>query len=992
MADFGGRRRPRALAYAAATVGGAALVTLGTAVSPVAWVAAVSMLVVGFVLSFAGVFGGYLAAAQPALLLAFVLAASIPATTSAIPARVSGWALAGAVSTLTGVFLWPWFEHVSLRRRAAQACLAVAEMVAAATPHGTAVPAAAAHDAVSAVRREYSRTKMRPAGPTRHDRAFVELVTQLEQIIELSERPFHPRPQSFRPCTDEGRRLAETVIDALRGSASVLTGSPPPDIRSVDEARRAHRTALDNWAAQQLRDGRTPEQVLEGIDVDHTLRVVAYLTIALSTNAVIAAGGRPDDSFPLPAAIPRLEGASGVVRRAARTVRAHLQRSSTVLHGSIRVGVGLALSVLLARTIGLSHAFWVVLGTLSVLRSNALGTGRTTIQALAGSIVGFVAGGLLAGVAGTNTAPLWVALPAALFLASYAQSAIGFMAGQAAFTLTVIMIFNLISPAGWQVGLVRIEDVAVGTGISVAVGMLLWPRGARRDVARATAAFYRAVVVYLDRAFDLVLGVRGTADVSRVRRQAVEARDRAGEAFDVFLNERGAPSLDPQTAGRLVAAELGYRGDACPDGAALVHDEVHTLLAGMNRLATGLAGGGGWWRPAPRTVRGRGARRGCRLHAQRGERRAGDAWRHGGGDRRRVGAEPGPHGGRPGAAGRGGGPGRPDTVVAVGGCPSALGGEGFRGLEPVGDETVVRLEREVGAPGHDLQERGEVLVAEALSDEANHDLVGQGGHRQRHVQLAGGLEAELEVLAQEVAGERRRVVEVDVRRRLVAAECRAHHAVVDEGQVVGAGDTAALGEDGGLGKDLGNHTEDQVVADLHQPGGLPLTDVRHTATEHPQVGEGPFERRARPGHRDRQPAGAGRLRVAADWGGEQRDASRRRTLTNRHRHIHRDSGGVDHQAGRAARVGEQTLRAGHHLLEVLGSSHHGDHDVAVGEVDRPRDHTSAKVAQRLRLGARSVVHAEVAAAFQQPPRQHRPHSAHSDPAEGLAIRRSGGHL
>jgi uncharacterized membrane protein YccC len=638
MADFGGRRRPRALAYAAATVGGAALVTLGTAVSPVAWVAAVIMLVVGFVLSFAGVFGGYLAAAQTALLLAFVLAASIPATTSAIPARVSGWALAGAVSTLAGVFLWPWFEHVALRRRAAQACLAVAELVAAATPHGTAVPAAAAHDAVSAVRREYSRTKMRPAGPTRHDRAFVELVTQLEQIIELSERPFHARPQSFRPCTDEGRRLAETVIDALRGSASVLTGSPPPDIRSVDEARRAHRTALDNWAARQLRDGRTPEQVLEGIDVDHTLRVVAYLTIALSTNAVIAAGGRPDDSFPLPAAIPRLEGASGVVRRAARTVRAHLQRSSTVLHGSIRVGVGLALSVLLARTIGLSHAFWVVLGTLSVLRSNALGTGRTTIQALAGSIVGFVAGGLLAGVAGTNTAPLWVALPAALFLASYAQSAIGFMAGQAAFTLTVIMIFNLISPAGWQVGLVRIEDVAVGTGISVAVGMLLWPRGARRDVARATAAFYRAVVVYLDRAFDLVLGVRGTADVSPVRRQAVEARDRAGEAFEVFLNERGAPSLDPQTAGRLVAAggqallagdllvmvaaELGYRGDACPDGAALVHDEVHTLLAGMNRLATGLAGGGdgGAPPPAPSADAVRGAAVGCMRSAGSDER------------------------------------------------------------------------------------------------------------------------------------------------------------------------------------------------------------------------------------------------------------------------------------------------------------------------------------------------------------------------------------
>jgi uncharacterized membrane protein YccC len=638
MADFGGRRRPRAVAYLVATVVGAGLVALGTVVSPVAAVAAVVMLAIGFTLSFNGVFGGYPAAAQTALMLAFVLAVSIPASVSAIPTRVAGWLLAGAVSTLAGVFVWPWFEHVALRRLAAQACLAVAELAAAArerlSDDGIAPLASAARASVSAVRGEYSRTTMRPAGPTRRDRAFVELMTQLEQVVDLSERPFHPRGQSFRPCTDEGRQLAAAVTAALRGSAEVLTGGSPPDIRAVDEARRAHRAALDAWAAEQLRGGHTPEEVLEGIDVDHTLRVVAYLTIALSTNAVIAAGGQPDDSVPLPAAVPRLEGAGGVTRRALRTVRTHMEPTSPILHSSLRVGVGLALAVFLARTIGLSHAFWVVLGTLSVLRSNALSTGRTTVQALVGSVIGFAAGGVFAIVAGTNSIPMWLALPVAIFLASYAASAIGFVAGQAAFTLTVIIIFNLISPAGWQVGLVRIEDVAVGTGISVVVGVLLWPRGARRDVARATAAFYRAIVAYLDQAFDLILGEDGTTDVGRVRGQAVRARDRAGEAFDVFLNERGARSLQPQTAAHLVAAggqallagdllvsvagDLGYRAGACPDGAAVVHAEVHTLLDGIGRLATQLAGGGnhdGGAAGAPSADAVRGAAVGCMRRA-----------------------------------------------------------------------------------------------------------------------------------------------------------------------------------------------------------------------------------------------------------------------------------------------------------------------------------------------------------------------------------------
>ncbi len=256
--------------------------------------------------------------------------------------------------------------------------------------------------------------------------------------------------------------------------------------------------------------------------------------------------------------------------------------------------------MLLARTLGLNHAFWVVLGTLSVLRSNALGTGRTTVQALAGSIIGFAVGGVIASVAGKDLPVMWIAMPIATFLASYAASALGFVAGQAAFTVLVIIIFNLISPAGWQVGLVRIEDIAVGTGISVVVGVLLWPRGARHDLARATASFYRAVRSYLGIAFDLLLGEDHTADVGRTRADAERARDRAAEAFDVFLNERGSKPLNPDAAARLVSAgghgmlaadllvvvatDLGYRASSCPDGARTVEAQVRKLLAGFDDL------------------------------------------------------------------------------------------------------------------------------------------------------------------------------------------------------------------------------------------------------------------------------------------------------------------------------------------------------------------------------------------------------------------------
>ena len=54
---------------------------------------------------------------------------------------------------------------------------------------------------------------------------------------------------------------------------------------------------------------------------------------------------------------------------------------------------------------------------------------------------------------GTNTAVLWVLLPLAVLFAGVAPAVISFAAGQAAFTLTLLILFNIIQPAGWRLGL-----------------------------------------------------------------------------------------------------------------------------------------------------------------------------------------------------------------------------------------------------------------------------------------------------------------------------------------------------------------------------------------------------------------------------------------------------------------------------------------------------------------------------------------------------------
>ena len=132
-----------------------------------------------------------------------------------------------------------------------------------------------------------------------------------------------------------------------------------------------------------------------------------------------------------------------------------------------------------------------MLGTLSVLRSNALATGWSIVSALGGTALGIVVGALLVIAIGTHRAALWVVLPVAVLLAAYAPRAISFAAGQAGFTMTLLVLFNIIQPVGWRVGVVRVEDVAIGFAVSLGVGLLFWPRGAaallRSDLANAFA-------------------------------------------------------------------------------------------------------------------------------------------------------------------------------------------------------------------------------------------------------------------------------------------------------------------------------------------------------------------------------------------------------------------------------------------------------------------------------------------------------------------------
>ena len=169
----------------------------------------------------------------------------------------------------------------------------------------------------------------------------------------------------------------------------------------------------------------------------------------------------------------------------------------------------------------MQHSFWVVLGTLSVLRSNALSTGQNVLRGLGGTVAGFVIGAIALAFIGTNTVLLWALLPVSILLAGIAPAVISFAAGQAAFTVVLVVLFNLIQPLGWRVGLYRVEDVAIGCAVSLVVGLLFWPRGAAAALRQAIAEAYQESARYL--------GERGRVRGGLLRRERpLAARPRRG--------------------------------------------------------------------------------------------------------------------------------------------------------------------------------------------------------------------------------------------------------------------------------------------------------------------------------------------------------------------------------------------------------------------------------------------------------------------------------
>ncbi|MEU2870448.1 FUSC family protein [Streptomyces olivoreticuli] len=478
-----GTARQRTRTLLAVLPVGLVLVTAGTLLAAHSWSAACGMFAVAFVTSYLGVGGPGLGGLATSFQLYYLLPCFPPYAPGTLGHRLTGLAVGILLSALVDRLLWAGPRPAPYR-------LLLADAVEAMAGYCTTVGRLTAGDATDMphdqeqVARTLLATRMsqvappeRPTAASLRDRALYDTRATLRhvgnQLDRLAARAHSPDPPTAR--------LLDRTATALRQAAHTLrTEDPAP--ASAD----ALAEAVDVFAAERTR-------IAVGAQA-RQLRQHAIAIGAAEATRLVAEGARIAFGAPLGA---RWRHPGGPFRYATmsaparwwRRLRVHLTPRSVLLQNALRSAVALAGARLVVGALDLPHGFWVLLATLSLLRTSASDTRGALLPAFLGTALGAAVAAVLVVAVGDVPAFYITVAPVVLVLGFGVGPVLGPAWVQGALTITLVVVFAQIEPPDLQIPTWRFLDVVIGGSLGAAASLLAWPRGAQGELRRSVADF-----------------------------------------------------------------------------------------------------------------------------------------------------------------------------------------------------------------------------------------------------------------------------------------------------------------------------------------------------------------------------------------------------------------------------------------------------------------------------------------------------------------------
>jgi uncharacterized membrane protein YccC len=424
-----------------------------------------------------------------------------------------------------------------------------------------------------------------------------------------------------------------TAYDTLLTGRSVASGRNELDMRLMAILNLSHQMVE---AATALRGSgeRPPPWVTDTIDrlADAVLTLRLDETapsfipppwsslpgaLALRDAMVALARCISGSSTPPPAPAARQPGLRDRVREHAARLLDRLIGGRIAWEFTLRLMICTGVAAVFSEVLPLQRSYWVVLTVAIILKPDYGSVFTRAVQRGVGTIIGAVLGAAI--IALVPYGP-WLLLPFGVLAAllPYGKSR-SFGLSATFLTPFVVLLIDLLSPAGWRLAEERLLDTLIACAIVLLIGYAPWPSAWYADLPRQFADTLRAVAAYMDEslvtawdpgpapaASPLATATASTADAvgaaparrSGLRRQASRALSNLRAEFQRTMSEpapvsRRAAAWWPAAVGleEVMDATTGLvvaigRGTAPPDAEA-VHQLTGTLRAVADAINAG---------------------------------------------------------------------------------------------------------------------------------------------------------------------------------------------------------------------------------------------------------------------------------------------------------------------------------------------------------------------------------------------------------------------
>jgi uncharacterized membrane protein YccC len=366
------------------------------------------------------------------------------------------------------------------------------------------------------------------------------VVALVEQVVISSDHSL------FAPLQREIQQAIEQLASALRRlSGAIARGKTSIPLGDLDRTIEALTHRQQTLQTQRQRQG-----TLKLLLNDHTaltsLSKISATLLRLANQVHADAEmvktlqeGNAGRIFPIDRHNANYLNASASKRSTLSSMiellRSHLTVHSTFFRHALRLAIVATISEVVASLLQIPTGYWITLTAIVALKPNYGGTSQTAFQRVLGTVLG---GGVGIAIM-TLTHNAWVITGCLLLLIMMAVAvrSLSFSLFSMLLTPAIILLLNVTSQGGWQIGILRITDSLVGGLLALLGSYVLFPRWERQQLPEQLETAIQSNLAYFQQVITTYLHPNGALgdEIATLRRlAALENTNTAAAAQRLF--------------------------------------------------------------------------------------------------------------------------------------------------------------------------------------------------------------------------------------------------------------------------------------------------------------------------------------------------------------------------------------------------------------------------------------------------------------------------